>query len=43
MDARELNEYIKELFEFWDEKNDDFKPLPILEEVDREMQKDSFY
>lgn len=43
MDVRLLNEYVEELFKFWDGKNDDFKPLPIPDEIDREMQRDSFY
>lgn len=43
MDVKALNEYIEELFKFWDGENDDFKPLPIPEEIDREMQRDSFY
>lgn len=38
-----LNQYIKELFDYWDGKNDDFEPIPIPKEVDDEMQRDSFY
>ena len=41
--AEALNQYIKELFDYWDGKNDDFEPIPISKEVDDEMQKDSFY
>lgn len=41
--AEALNQYIKELLDYWDEKNDDFEPIPISKEVDDEMQKDSFY
>lgn len=39
----ELNQYIQELFDYWDGKNDDFEPIPIPKEVDDEMQRDSFY
>lgn len=38
-----LNQYIKELFDYWSGKNDDFEPIPIPKEVDDEMQRDSFY
>jgi len=38
-----LNQYIKELFDYWNGKNDDFEPIPIPKEVDDEMQRDSFY
>ena len=41
--AETLNQYIKELFDYWDGKNDDFEPIPIPKEVDDEMQRDSFY
>ena len=41
--AEALNQYIKELFDYWDGKNDDFEPIQISKEVDDEMQKDSFY
>lgn len=41
--AEELNDYVQELFEYWDGKNDNFKPITILKEVDDEMEKDSFY
>lgn len=41
--AEELNQYIQELFDYWNGKNDDFKPVPIQKEVDDEMEKDSFY
>lgn len=41
--AEELNQYIQELFDYWNGKNDDFKPVPIPKEVDDEMKKDSFY
>lgn len=40
--AEELNQYIQELFDYWDGKNDDFEPIPIPKEVDDEMQRDSF-
>lgn len=38
--AETLNQYIKELFDYWDGKNDDFEPIPIPKEVDDEMQAD---
>ena len=41
--AETLNQYIKELFDYWNGKNDDFEPIPIPKEVDDEMQRDSFY
>ena len=41
--AETLNKYIKELFDYWNGKNDDFEPTPIPKEVDDEMQRDSFY
>lgn len=41
--AEALNQYIKELFDYLDGKNDDFEPIPISKEIDDEMQKDSFY
>lgn len=41
--AETLNQYIKELFDYWEGKNDDFEPIPIPKEVDDEMEKDSFY
>ena len=41
--AETLNQYIKELFDYWNEKNDDFEPIQIPNEVDDEMQRDSFY
>lgn len=41
--VEELNQYIQELFDYWDGKNDDFEPIPIPKEVDDEMQRDSFY
>ena len=41
--AETLNQYTKELFDYWDGKNDDFEPIPIPKEVDDEMQRDSFY
>lgn len=41
--AETLNQYIKELFDYWNEKNDDFEPIQIPKEVDDEMQRDSFY
>lgn len=40
--AEALNQYIKELFAYWDGKNDNFEPVPIPKEIDDEMQKDSF-
>ena len=40
--AEALNQYIKELFDYWDVKNDNFEPVPIPKEIDDEMQKDSF-
>lgn len=40
--VEELNQYIQELFDYWDGKNDDFEPIPIPKEVDDEMQRDSF-
>lgn len=27
--AETLNQYIKELFDYWNEKNDDFEPIQI--------------
>ena len=36
--VEELNQYIQELFDYWD-----FEPIPIPKEVDDEMQRDSFY
>ena len=41
--VEELNQYIQELFDYWDGKNDDFEAIPIPKEVDDEMQRDSFY
>jgi hypothetical protein len=41
--AEELNQYIQQLFDYWEGKNDDFEPIPIPKEVDDEMEKDSFY
>ena len=41
--VEELNQYIQELFDYWEGKNDDFEPIPIPKEVDDEMQRDSFY
>ena len=41
--AETLNQYIKELFDYWNGENDDFEPIPIPKEVDDEMQRDSFY
>ena len=41
--VEELNQYIQQLFDYWEGKNDDFEPIPIPKEVDDEMQKDSFY
>lgn len=41
--VEELNQYIKELFDYWNWENDDFEPIPIPKEVDDEMEKDSFY
>lgn len=41
--VEELNQYIQELFDYWDGKNDDFESIPIPKEVDDEMQRDSFY
>lgn len=38
-----LNQYIKELFDYWNGENDDFEPIQIPKEVDDEMQRDSFY
>lgn len=40
--AAQLNEYIEELFNYWDGENDDFEPIPISEEVEEEALKDSF-
>lgn len=40
--AEALNQYIKELFDYLDGKNDNFEPVPIPKEIDDEMQKDSF-
>lgn len=40
--AELLNQYIKELFDYWN-GNDDFEPVLISKEVDDEMKKDSFY
>lgn len=41
--AETLNQYIKELFDYWNGKNDDFESIPIPKEVDDEIQRDSFY
>ena len=41
--VEELNQYIQQLFDYWEGKNDDFEPIPIPKEVDDEMEKDSFY
>lgn len=41
--AELLNQYIKELFDYWNGENDDFEPVLISKEVDDEMKKDSFY
>ena len=41
--AETLNQYIKELFYYWNGKNDDFESIPIPKEVDDEIQRDSFY
>lgn len=41
--VEELNQYIQQLFDYWEGKNDDFEPIPIPKEVDDEMQRDSFY
>ncbi len=41
--VEELNQYIQQLFDYWEGKNDDFEPIPIQKEVDDEMEKDSFY
>lgn len=41
--AEELNKYLAALFDYWDGKNDEFEPILISEEVDAEMEKDSFY
>ena len=39
-----LNEYIEKIFQYWNgETTEEFELIPIPEEVDREMQKDSFY
>lgn len=35
--AETLNQYIKELFDYWNEKNDDFEPIQIPKEVDDEI------
>ena len=35
--VEELNQYIQELFDYWDGKNDDFEPIPIPKEVDDEQ------
>ena len=37
--VEELNQYIKELFDYWNGENDDFKPVPISKEVDDEKKK----
>ena len=39
--VEELNQYIQQLFDYWEGKNDDFEPIPIPKEVDDEMEKDS--
>ena len=41
--VEELNQYIQQLFDYWEGKNDDFETIPIPKEVDDEMEKDSFY
>ena len=41
--VEELNQYIQELFEYWDGKNYDFEPIQIQKEFDDEMKRDSFY
>lgn len=38
-----LNQYIKELFDYWNGENDNFEHILISKEVDDEMEKDSFY
>ncbi|MDD3186107.1 MAG: hypothetical protein PHT76_12485 [Anaerostipes sp.] len=43
MSINDFNQYIEELLDYWEGKNDSFIPLPISEEVDLEMEKDSFY
>lgn len=40
--AQLLNEYIEELYDYWNGKNDDFVPVPISEEAEEEALKDSF-
>ena len=40
--AEQLNEYIEELFNYWNGENDDFEPIPISEEAEKEALKDSF-
>lgn len=34
--VEELNQYIQQLFDYWEGKNDDFEPIPIPKEVDDE-------
>ncbi len=41
--ADELTEYIDRVCAYWDGNNPDFVPIPISEEVDLEMPRDSFY
>ena len=37
--AETLNQYIKELFDYWNGENDDFEPISIPKEVDDEKKK----
>lgn len=40
--AEALNWYMKEVFDYWNGKNNNFEPIPIPKEVDDEMLRDSF-
>lgn len=40
--AQLLNEYLDELFAYWNGENDDFVPVPISEEVEKEALRDRF-
>lgn len=41
--VQKLNQYLSELLNYWDGKNDDFEPIAISKEVDDVMEQDSFY
>jgi hypothetical protein len=37
-----LNDYLEELFSYWNGENDDFVPISISEEAERDALRDSF-